>query len=42
MIELDANWKWDDDWNVDVNRAVDNEGLWPFHLNIFNLLIFIL
>jgi len=29
MIELDSNWKWDDDWNIDINRAVDNEG-WEY------------
>ena len=29
QIELDLNWKWDDDWNVDINRAVDNEG-WEY------------
>lgn len=26
---MDLNWKWDDDWNVDINRAVDNEG-WEY------------
>lgn len=28
-IELAENWKWDDDWTVDINRAVDNEG-WEY------------
>jgi hypothetical protein len=26
---LNENWKWDDDWTIDINRAVDNEG-WEY------------
>jgi dysferlin len=29
LFELRVNWKWVDDWNVDINRAVDNEG-WEY------------
>lgn len=25
-ISLPEDWQWDDDWQVDLNRAVDEEG----------------
>ncbi|CAF0722705.1 unnamed protein product [Brachionus calyciflorus] len=28
-FQLHENWKWDDEWTVDINRAVDNEG-WEY------------
>ena len=28
-IKLQTNWKWDDEWTIDINRAVDNEG-WEY------------
>lgn len=30
-IELPENWKWDDEWSIDVHRAVDPEG-WEYCL----------
>jgi myoferlin len=29
QIALEENWKWDDEWAIDINRAVDNEG-WEY------------
>lgn len=29
IIELEAGWKWDDEWQVDINKAVDTEG-WEY------------
>ena len=28
-VTIDENWKWDDEWTIDLNRAVDNEG-WEY------------
>ena len=28
-FELHEGWKWSDEWEVDINRAVDNEG-WEY------------
>lgn len=28
-IKLETNWRWTDEWSVDINRAVDNEG-WEY------------
>jgi hypothetical protein len=28
---LPENWKWDDEWQIDINRAVDPEG-WEYCL----------
>jgi hypothetical protein len=28
-VTIEENWKWDDEWTIDLNRAVDNEG-WEY------------
>ena len=28
-IQLEENWQWEDEWSIDVNRAVDQEG-WEY------------
>ena len=27
-VELPEGWEWQDDWLIDLNRAVDEEGGW--------------
>lgn len=33
--KLPEGWKWDDDWKIDLSRAVDEEGKKSFHRNCF-------
>ena len=40
-LELPAGWEWKDEWQVDLNRAVDDNGGLLYFLDISNNVIYI-
>ena len=38
-MELPEGWKWDNEWNVDMNRGVDDEGMSFLSCYIFSCVI---